>query len=841
MWKFKFIISFYLILNLSGKLFAQMIVESDSNLIITTNCANLVISKFNGMLTSAKLSGIDFEISSDHSDYCLFFTEFAIQFEDSTGEIFTTSNRKTFGGIVNIIDLYETQTFARIKFQWENKYIITRWSYHFYKQRKYFYINVDREVRTSWVYANHQQCIMTNPDFDNIWMVNYANEWFQTMDHGNVGPFAQEREPNFQHAPFSAIDQGRGVRFPAYGWYQSDLDVTFGFIITSVSANQRATFSYHGGGRTPEPRHPGFSEVQLNWFGKSDTEALFLRQGTKYSMQLIYYLSQGSIDSLDNFNRALFNDSHYDRCKAENYWAASWGGRHVYLGVYTWVYPQASNNFICSQELFRHRSISIPRSQNGTADPHLFDIFNKAIIDGYVFDLSPVPQYNDSPLLHKTARTLQEPERMQGEVVWEKKALKSHLGYQVFANSDKLNVTGSIYPTEACKLHKAWIEVPFLPRVRAVKKINDFTWDVRASDVVYGTVGITLYDMQGIRRVKNNGNRLELILHEDYTGKVYDVPARWDYSFKLFPHREFTVEEGTEITPFFQLPTEYYREYYQTFPELNFDPRFGIRSDNRIAIFDVNFQPDSIQFLTVRGVAEPGEYSMFLLDRFTPIEAIRFNGELLAALDWQFDPASGRLTIATHWNGPFEMAIYREILITKFSVTQENGKRVLRWETNFQAPNLSFNIYRTTDLHDRKVLNSKSLKEQQFVDKGPAFPGPGKYELELIFCGIQIYGGCVELNTPTEWELISDNFPNPFNAHTYVWLDIKQQTPVQIQIFNARGQLVKSLIDEILEPKFHQIEWNGTDNNNQVVPSGIYFYRIVANGQEKTKKMLLLR
>ena len=193
------------------------------------------------MLISAQLNDTNFELSSDYQDFSLFFTEFALEFPDQNLEIFTTSNRKTHNGTVEITDYFNNDNFFRVKFRWSNDYIVTQWSYNIFKNQKYMFINLDREVKTSWVYANHQQCAMANPDFDNFYIVNYENEWFQTMDRGNAGAGSEEGAASYQHTAFAAQNTGKATRFPAFGWYQTEQDLSFGIILTSVSPNQRAT------------------------------------------------------------------------------------------------------------------------------------------------------------------------------------------------------------------------------------------------------------------------------------------------------------------------------------------------------------------------------------------------------------------------------------------------------------------------------------------------------------------------------------------------------------------------------------------------------------------------
>ncbi|MCX6827869.1 MAG: T9SS type A sorting domain-containing protein [candidate division Zixibacteria bacterium] len=90
------------------------------------------------------------------------------------------------------------------------------------------------------------------------------------------------------------------------------------------------------------------------------------------------------------------------------------------------------------------------------------------------------------------------------------------------------------------------------------------------------------------------------------------------------------------------------------------------------------------------------------------------------------------------------------------------------------------------------------------------------------------------------WEL-EQNFPNPFNPVTRIAFRLPMAGEVTLSIYNIRGQLVKRLCHEEFSAGVHQLEWNGTDENNKDAASGIYFYRIQAADFVSTRKMLLLR
>ena len=89
---------------------------------------------------------------------------------------------------------------------------------------------------------------------------------------------------------------------------------------------------------------------------------------------------------------------------------------------------------------------------------------------------------------------------------------------------------------------------------------------------------------------------------------------------------------------------------------------------------------------------------------------------------------------------------------------------------------------------------------------------------------------------------LSQNYPNPFNPQTAIQFTVKEQAPVSLKIYNAAGQLVKTLVDDVRSPGVvHTIEWNGRNNAGQSVSSGVYFYKLVTKNFTQTKKMVLLK
>ena len=85
------------------------------------------------------------------------------------------------------------------------------------------------------------------------------------------------------------------------------------------------------------------------------------------------------------------------------------------------------------------------------------------------------------------------------------------------------------------------------------------------------------------------------------------------------------------------------------------------------------------------------------------------------------------------------------------------------------------------------------------------------------------------------------NYPNPFNPGTTIEYALDRRATVRIDIVNLLGQTVRTLVDDLKEAGSHRITWDGTDNAGRPAATGVYLYRLQADGAVKARKMLLLK
>lgn len=96
-----------------------------------------------------------------------------------------------------------------------------------------------------------------------------------------------------------------------------------------------------------------------------------------------------------------------------------------------------------------------------------------------------------------------------------------------------------------------------------------------------------------------------------------------------------------------------------------------------------------------------------------------------------------------------------------------------------------------------------------------------------------------EVNVPKPTQLIG-NHPNPFNPHTTISFHNAKAEPVQIVIYNTKGQIVKTWNLEATTGT-HSLSWDGRDDSGTAVSSGVYYYRMQSGKYSSTRKMVLMK
>ncbi len=85
------------------------------------------------------------------------------------------------------------------------------------------------------------------------------------------------------------------------------------------------------------------------------------------------------------------------------------------------------------------------------------------------------------------------------------------------------------------------------------------------------------------------------------------------------------------------------------------------------------------------------------------------------------------------------------------------------------------------------------------------------------------------------------NYPNPFNPNTNIKFNLKQDSQVNLSIFNVKGQKVATLINQNMKSGVHTLNWDGKTTQGKASTSGIYFYQLQTNYDKRIGKMMLIK
>ena len=96
------------------------------------------------------------------------------------------------------------------------------------------------------------------------------------------------------------------------------------------------------------------------------------------------------------------------------------------------------------------------------------------------------------------------------------------------------------------------------------------------------------------------------------------------------------------------------------------------------------------------------------------------------------------------------------------------------------------------------------------------------------------------IGIPSAYSL-SQNTPNPFNAETTILYQTPKHDRVRLRVFDIHGSPVRTLFEGRVQAGDHSVVWNGRDDGGEIVPSGVYIYRIEFGDRFYTRKLVLTK
>ncbi|MBL7012819.1 MAG: T9SS type A sorting domain-containing protein [Candidatus Marinimicrobia bacterium] len=148
-------------------------------------------------------------------------------------------------------------------------------------------------------------------------------------------------------------------------------------------------------------------------------------------------------------------------------------------------------------------------------------------------------------------------------------------------------------------------------------------------------------------------------------------------------------------------------------------------------------------------------------------------------------------------------------------------------ESDNLIANLVFTVNETSENNTSVTLVSSQTNESGLI-------------AEESTVDVQLLGVDNIMNIPTQLN-ISGAFPNPFNPAITLLVAIADVRDIHLEIFNTKGQAVKTFSSENFVRGTNSITWNGLNNQGQQVPSGIYIVKASSSQNTTTKTITLLK
>ena len=206
------------------------------------------------------------------------------------------------------------------------------------------------------------------------------------------------------------------------------------------------------------------------------------------------------------------------------------------------------------------------------------------------------------------------------------------------------------------------------------------------------------------------------------------------------------------------------------------------------------------------------------------------------------------------------------VVLSSFTAQYLDGQALLYWKTQTETDNMGWFVYRneendfTTSEKISVFIEGQGTTTQQqsyiYEDsiENPQVGDTYYYWLESIdYSGIvNHYDKVAVLKIPDQYDPGSglipvperfgllQNEPNPVVASTKISFNLHKTAKVELNIYNLRGQLVKSLYSGVASSK--TLDWNGKGENGKELSPGIYLYKLLLNGKiSYTKKLILMK
>jgi hypothetical protein len=366
---------------------------------------------------------------------------------------------------------------------------------------------------------------------------------------------------------------------------------------------------------------------------------------------------------------------------------------------------------------------------------------------------------------------------------------------------------------------------------------------------ISGTQAIDKYVMQGnylVWQESNSNNKLISVKRIDENGNA--DPNWLLYQLDVAENMELmdAVLVGDDVVILFRSAFDPIDARYHCFAK-RYDPMGqSLWGDTGIAIYNQNYENEIdtievndnrliIKFSTNRSYSH-SYHEMFLV-------RLEFDGSLPWGINGRYIGTFNRYTYY-HALAVDENDVYRMWAV---QVDGGTGNSPMLHLYEFDPLNAVQNgtdqtVTRIVDFSDSfQVADDANYSYISWHDR---VNGSTSYTMSLFLARVvkNATGVIDAIEVPAAGMKLLGNFPNPFSKETSISIHLEKNEKVSIQIYNIKGQLVKTLANSSAFTKGEtRVMWDGKDNDNKRCSAGVYLYKVETPHNSGISKMLLLR
>lgn len=230
---------------------------------------------------------------------------------------------------------------------------------------------------------------------------------------------------------------------------------------------------------------------------------------------------------------------------------------------------------------------------------------------------------------------------------------------------------------------------------------------------------------------------------------------------------------------------------------------------------------------------------------------------LCIAANEQFDPVAAPSAVGTAivtWEDLRTGGVYdiyaqqagdapTAVAISQFAVSWDGEAVLVRAAFRSDLDVEVVNVYRGDGSSSLRkideVVGARSSIE--YIDRDVIAGESYRYQIGVVDADGEFFSAPITISTRALPTALEQNRPNPFNPSTLIRFTTSERTRATLEVFDAAGHRVRTLVDQVTPAGRHEVVWDGRDDQGVTQSSGVYFYRLQVGTKTEAKKMVLMK